>query len=309
VVYRIVVTKSSTGVVTNATVTDALPPGLTSVTWTCTTAGAGSSCGSATGSGSLSTTVTLGNAATSTATFLLRGIVAPSATGTLTNAATVTPPPTVNDPSTANNTAIDTDTLAAVTLPALTVLDTFNRANATTLNNGTNWSQNTNAIRVNGNTAFANNVLGTAYWNNPTAGFGIRQAAAFTFANAPVAATGLNPPPSLVLKATGGSASTPVNYIRVSYQGGNVTVATTALAGLLFQTRGTLAATFAVNDVLTAVADGSGNVFVFKNSTAIGVVSIPISGTGSFAAALDVGRIGIHLPNTQRIDNFAGGNV
>jgi uncharacterized repeat protein (TIGR01451 family) len=46
------------------------------------------------------------------ATFVLAGTIDPTATGTLTNTATVAPPTGVVDPNSANNTSIDTDTLS-----------------------------------------------------------------------------------------------------------------------------------------------------------------------------------------------------
>ena len=73
------------------------------------------------------------------------------------------------------------------TAPNLSVLDDFNRANATNLNTGApagvSWSQAgapTSALRVNTNQAFAN-LTGQAIWNNPTAGFGANQGAGFTY--------------------------------------------------------------------------------------------------------------------------------
>lgn len=208
------------------------------------------------------------------------------------------------------------------TLPSLPVLDNFDRANANTLNNGANWSQivllGAAAIRVNANQAFCANtgiippcgLGGAAYWNNPTTGFGASQAAAFTFAN-----TTLNGD-SLVLKATGGTATLPASFIRVRYSttaGGQVVVETTTNSGGSYTTRGTLTAFggFANGDTMTAMVDAAGVVYVWKNSTSapIGSVSIPTSGPGSFSQASGTGRIGVQLPNGARVDNFAGGTL
>src|SRR5205085_5121786 len=71
------------------------------------------------------------------------------------------------------------------TIPTLTVLDSFNRANANNL--GGNWSQAIASIRVDTNQAFCTGLLcalgGAAYFNNPTTGYGSRQAAALTIGN------------------------------------------------------------------------------------------------------------------------------
>ena len=46
---------------------------------------------------------------------------------------------------------------------------------------------------------------------------------------------------------------------------------------------------------------------VYKNATLIGAVRIPTTGTGAWTQGTGGGRIGILLPNGQRIDNFAAG--
>ncbi len=193
------------------------------------------------------------------------------------------------------------------TLPALSVLDNFNRANANTL--GGNWSQvvllGLASIRTNANQAFAA-LLGQALWNGPGSTFGARQAAAFTFAAAP-GGSAANPN-ALILKASGGSAAAPQNFIRVGFASGQVVVATTTNFGVSYTTRGTFAATFANGDTLSAVALDTGVVNVFKTTgvttTLVGTATIPGAGfwTGS-------GRIGIQLPTNARIDNFAGGTL
>src|SRR5262249_44282894 len=81
-----------------------------SATWTCV-ASAGGSCGAASGTGSINTTVNLQPNAT--ATFTIATSVLPTATGSLVNTATVTSPATVPDPSQSNNSATDTDTINA----------------------------------------------------------------------------------------------------------------------------------------------------------------------------------------------------
>jgi hypothetical protein len=214
-------------------------------------------------------------------------------------------------------------------MPALGVLDNFNRANANNLNNGTNWQQllvnlgtlggpNNAGIRVNTNQAFcvnngtlAQNVLcalgANAYWNGTV--FGPRQAAAFTFAG-----TTLNGS-SLLLKASG-TYNTTLGYypnaIRVRYStaaGGQVIVETTG-NGIAFASSGTLSGAFANGDTLTAFVDAVGSVYVWKTTAAnvttyLGLVSLPVDARWTSGG----GRIGVALPSGARVDNFAGGNV
>ncbi len=196
-------------------------------------------------------------------------------------------------------------------MPSLPVLDNFNRTNANTL--GANWSQTVTAgiaaIRVNNNQAQAL-ATGQAIWNGTGNVFGAAQGAAFTFANAPV---NIAPRPSLILKASGGTAASPNNYIVVTYQSPSVVVATTTNAGGTLTTRGTFAATFASGDTLTAAAYGDGSVYVFKTTgattTLLGSVAIPTIGTGAWTQGTGGGRIGMQLPIGQRVDNFSGGTV
>src|SRR5258708_3544054 len=92
--------------VTGATVTDTLPAGISSATWTCTPA---ANCGVTSGTGNINTTVNLANGGT--ATFTVTANISASATGSLTNTASVTAPAGTTDPTPGNNTATDTDTL------------------------------------------------------------------------------------------------------------------------------------------------------------------------------------------------------
>lgn len=306
--YTIVVANAGPDAVAGAVVTDNFPALLTVGSWTCTATG-GSSC-TAAGSGNNRTgTVTLlagGSATFSANTTLAAGLLG----GSLANTATVATPAGTTDANTGNNAATDTDVIA-VPLPALGVLDNFNRANANTL--GGNWSQITllgsAAIRVNANQALAQ-LGGWAVWNVPVGGFGARQGAAFTFASAP--GSGLLPP-SLFLKATGGTATVAANYIQVSYDGSQITVATTTNSGGTMTTRATFPATFASGDTLSAVAYADGTVNIYQTSGAttseLGSVTIPVSGAGAWTQGTGGGRIGFQLPTGARADNFAGGTV
>src|SRR5207245_1752442 len=104
VTYTITISNGGPSAVTGATVTDNFPASLSNVTWTCT-ASAGSSCGAASGSGNINTTVNLLDQGT--ATFTATGTLSRSATGTLDNTACVSPPQGVNDPDNSNNCATD----------------------------------------------------------------------------------------------------------------------------------------------------------------------------------------------------------
>jgi hypothetical protein len=195
------------------------------------------------------------------------------------------------------------------TLPTLSVLDNFNRANNLSLNPnapaGVAWNTTTilgvQTIGIAGNAAatltggvsFFNGTLGTG----PT--YGTRQAAAFTFASTPSNNGGL------FLKATGGTATAPTSYVRVRYTtagGGTVTIATTTNGGTTFTTAATLTGfgNFANGDTLTAMVDQTGTVNVWKNSTFIGTGSTTFTGSG---------RIGMQIGALNGVDNFAGGNV
>jgi hypothetical protein len=190
------------------------------------------------------------------------------------------------------------------TAPALTVLDNFNRANASTL--GGNWLQGTllgvAAIQVNTNQASDPTVAGTAFWN--PAAFAAKEGGAFTIANAT-----LNND-ALILAATG----TPVlsvypNFIRVLYNGGTVTVATTTSGGLAYTAAGTISGAFANGNTLTAVLDGTNavaapTVYLFNGTTFVGAVQITPN-----ALWQGGGRIGMQMPVGGRVDNFAGGIV
>jgi hypothetical protein len=213
--------------------------------------------------------------------------------------------------------------------PVLTVLDTFNRANAATLNFGANWEQlvvaNNSGIRVNGNQAFCINTglaallcVGTAnaggayaIWNG-SGDFGAAQGAAFTFAS-PVA--GNRNGASLILKAGDRSAAGVYRRaVRVRYStanGGQVLVQTT-INGTTFVTRGTLAGSYANGDTLMATTDVTGVVTVWKTTAAnvtsqLGTVQLPT--TGNMNWTLGGGRIGMRLLPNRRVDNFRGGNV
>ena len=135
--YTVVVTNNGPSAVTAATVSDPFPAALTVNSWTCT-ATAGSSCTTAGSGGNRTGTVTLvnGGSATFTAAVTVSGTAVPGSA--LANTATVAAPAGTIDPTTANNSATDTDMVTRA-LPALGLLDNFDRAN--TIDLGASWSQ------------------------------------------------------------------------------------------------------------------------------------------------------------------------
>ncbi|WP_440223631.1 beta strand repeat-containing protein [Dokdonella sp. MW10] len=116
--YTITASNAGPSNAPGATVTDTFPAACTSVAWTCVAAGGGSC--SASGSGNIADTVNLpsGGSVTYTATCN----VSPSATGTLSNTATVAAPAGVTDPANGNNAQTDTTTILAPA--ALTIAPT-----------------------------------------------------------------------------------------------------------------------------------------------------------------------------------------
>lgn len=118
VTYTIVASNAGPSDAPGSTVADTFPASLT-CTWTC--AGAGGGACTAAGSGNISDTANLpaGGSATYTASCTISG----AATGTLVNTATVTAAGGITDPTPGNNSATDTDTLAAVADLSITKTD------------------------------------------------------------------------------------------------------------------------------------------------------------------------------------------
>ena len=302
VTYTITVSNAGPNAVTSAIVTDNFPYTLTVGSWTCT-ASAGSSCTISGSGNNRGGTVTL--LAGGSASFIGTTTLAVSATGTLSNLASVAAPTGIVDPVSGNNSVTDSTSILAP--PSLSLRDNFNRTNSNNL--GANWNQagsgSNVAIRINGNQAFAN-TAGKAMWSGSAGGgpnYSPNQGAAFIFANAPVNNS------ALILKATAGNGSNtnPQNYIRVRYNGGQVIVETTnnGNAGSpTFTPFGTFNATFASGDRITAVANSDSSVMVFKTSGS----TTTLVGTATVTGFTGSGRIGIQLPAGARVDDFSGGS-
>lgn len=90
-----------------ATVSDTFPAALSGITWTCVGAAGGTCTGA--GAGNISDIVNL--PVGGSVTYTVSATINPSATGVLSNIATITPPGGFTDPNLSNNTATDTNTL------------------------------------------------------------------------------------------------------------------------------------------------------------------------------------------------------
>ncbi|QJB32196.1 DUF11 domain-containing protein [Chitinophaga oryzae] len=106
-VYTIVVSNNGSSDVTGATVSDALPAGITTATWSASTLN-GATVPAPNGTGAINQLVNI--PAGGSITYMLTLQVPAGFTGNLSNTATVTPPAGYTDNNTANNTVTDTDT-------------------------------------------------------------------------------------------------------------------------------------------------------------------------------------------------------
>src|SRR6185312_11173205 len=119
--YTITVTNGGPDEVTSATLTDAAPAGITFGSWTCSVTNPGSggsvtsACGAAVGSGDINTTLTMKSGAV--ITYTVTASIAPAASGSLANTASVAAPVGASDPTPGNNSATDTDAVTVAPLP------------------------------------------------------------------------------------------------------------------------------------------------------------------------------------------------
>ena len=120
ITYTIVVGNDGPSAVLDAIVADAIPADLSSVTWSCASA-SGAQCDTASGTGDIATTVDL--PVGGTATFTVNATVSPSATGTLTNVATVSTPPGVLETDSTDNSATDDNPLTPTADLSITKTD------------------------------------------------------------------------------------------------------------------------------------------------------------------------------------------
>ncbi|WMT92583.1 DUF6923 family protein [Pelagibacterium sp. H642] len=109
--YTIVASNSGPSDATGAQISDPLPAGITTASWTCGSATGGGVCGVANGTGPINATADL--PAGSSVTFALEMTVPADYPGvTLTNTAVVTAPTGVTEADESNNTAADTNSLS-----------------------------------------------------------------------------------------------------------------------------------------------------------------------------------------------------
>jgi hypothetical protein len=308
-VQPLTLTNSGTAQVTGITLAFASSP--TNTTGGSVFTRAGGSCPAAI----LTTGIALGAGNSCTVTVVFTPTAVGAYTGTATFTASVG---VINSPVGLNGTGI-----TAPTIPTLTVLDNFNRANGPL---GGNWGLS--LITVNDVTA-GNTSTGTAFCAIPcgvalpagnavwTAGaaFGAKQGAAVTISNATLVGD------ALLLDASGTPAgSIYPNNIRVSLTSTTEATVATTTNGLIYTTAGTVTAPSAwlSGDVLTAEVDGivpadvaAPTVYIWRTrsgvTTFIGAVQIPAPNA---AFSNTPGRIGIQMPTGgSRVDNFSGATV
>ncbi|MCR4265850.1 choice-of-anchor D domain-containing protein [Nitratireductor sp. ZSWI3] len=106
--YTIVVSNAGPESVVGASISDPLPSGISTASWTCDGVTNGAVCGAASGTGGISTTADL--PAGSSVTYTLSMTVPVGFGGNLTNTATVATPGSMPDSNSSNNTASDTNT-------------------------------------------------------------------------------------------------------------------------------------------------------------------------------------------------------
>jgi hypothetical protein len=225
----------------------------------------------------------------------------------------------VTDGKALSSPAAVTITLSKPSAPSLALLDNFDRADAARLGTTTpaatplplSWSQQVSSagssapdIGITGNMATSNTVAlgGLALLNQ---GFGSTQGASFSAPSLSDSA--------LVLKASGGSDTAPVNYVRVRCEAipgvGDALVIATMMGGSnvsVYAKQASMATNLCSGGgMLAAVVDAKGLVTAFINGIYVGGVQLPSLGvwTGS-------GKIGIQLQSTtSSVDDFSGGSL
>jgi uncharacterized repeat protein (TIGR01451 family) len=130
VTYTIVASNAGPSDALGATVADTVPAALTGATWTCSGSGGGTC--TAAGAGDINDSVDLPGGGS--VTYLVSAVIDPSATGTVSNTATVAAPGGLTDPVPGNNSATDTDPLIACGSEIVAVPD--GRISASTLATG-----------------------------------------------------------------------------------------------------------------------------------------------------------------------------
>lgn len=173
VTYTITASNAGPSNASGATVVDVFPAGVTA-SWTC--AGTGGGTCTASGNGSINDSVNLPAGATVKYTAI--ATIASSAFGALSNTAAVSGPVGVIDPNLGNNTATDTDTLAASADLSITKTDGVSAASAGGSVTYTITASNAGPSNANGATVADTFPAGlTATWTCAGAGGGTCTAA------------------------------------------------------------------------------------------------------------------------------------
>jgi glucose/arabinose dehydrogenase len=189
-----------------------------------------------------------------------------------------------------------TASFAAGSFPSTPVVDAFNRADGAI---GGSWAGQTAGLTIASNRLTITGTDASTVWNGGT--FGADQEAYVTLSSA-VAGT---PEQDLMLKVQGLSWDT--GHIEVRYDATASKVYVTTYAPTQgWQTRATIAATYAAGDRLGARALSDGTVEVYKNATKLGTAS-----TLGWAFQSAGGRIGMTLVSngTTAVDDFGGGTI
>jgi uncharacterized repeat protein (TIGR01451 family) len=129
--YTVKVKNNGPNNVAGATFTDTAPSGTTINAWSCT-ATSGSSCNVASGTGDINIGLSLLDKGE--ATFTIDATVDANASGSITNVANITTPPSVSDPNNTNNTAQDTDIVKSTGKASLLLVKRITAINGTPLN-------------------------------------------------------------------------------------------------------------------------------------------------------------------------------
>jgi large repetitive protein len=122
ITYTIVVNNNGPSNVTGASIQDIFPPELLSPSYV--SIASGGATGNTSGSGNINDTVNM--PVGSQILYIVSATVSPTASGTLSNTATVSPPPGTTDPNPGNNTSTDTNTLLEPPSADLGVLKNYN---------------------------------------------------------------------------------------------------------------------------------------------------------------------------------------
>ena len=206
IVYTLVILNEGPSAVTGAIVTDTMPAQLTGVTWTCVTASGGGAC-SASGTGSISDTVTLPSQSGVQYT-IHATVIAGTGASTVSYVASVADPVGTTDPNLANNTETVIDTIA--TADTLTLTKNGAQAgtitsNPAVINCGTTCATATGAF-LEGSSVTLNETPAAGWtftgWTGECAAAGAATSCHFTMTGDEAAgATFVGPPASIAVSA------------------------------------------------------------------------------------------------------------